>query len=355
MRTVSETTPDGPADAFRRAWDRRPSHAADAADQDRLVLRIPDPASGAHLEVADPVTGAVSRVSLHHLETLAAYAQTARERGIVELNRLRAAPGITAASNAGRTVLKAAAVRKDMPLASFRIQAAPTAAADGTPYLRWVPAPTPSPADVPVWQLVLAGADTAVLGEAAWDDTAGIDTLLGQLDDPEALHALLSLVDQAAGSAMTQRLLVRALRTAGDLPTMNPAAVWTLLNDAGLHSTTSRAWERGGVKALSISTGNSRTTIAVAAWMPMWRSYDRFARTDIAAAAAAAEWEASADAAVTADGTWRVLDLTLPGANRGVRTALRFYTRIPEDQWAAVDAAARQRLATFALDGGRAL
>jgi hypothetical protein len=340
MRTENETQPERPQpNAYSRTWGGfRPSHAQ-PGDNDRVVLRITNPATGAHIEVTDPHTGDISRVALQHLEALGFYHQLLKDEALAALNRTRREPGAQMITAAG------------LAQHGDRYTAASGTPGDGTPYLRWVPARTVI--ETPVWQLTLHGAATVTLNQAAWDDATGIAALVGQLADEATLQTLLILTDADAGAAMARRLSVRALRAAGTLPTMNPATIWQALNDAGLATGETESWKRGVVKALQINTGDSRVTVAIAVSKPI--SVHRSER-GVTYQSRCAEWEAAVDAAVTADSAWRTLDL--PAANKFRRNSTQafcLYTRIPADQWPAVDAAAQDRLATFDLKGGRTL
>lgn len=67
--------------------------------------------------------------------------------------------------------------------------------ANGTPYIRWISEDRKYGRPEPGWQLEIMGAPGMVVGEAQWDDEAGVRTLVELMNDRESLFIQAALLD----------------------------------------------------------------------------------------------------------------------------------------------------------------
>ncbi len=234
------------------------------------------------------------------------------------------------------------------------------------------------------WQLLLAGAESVVLGFAQWDDQKSFENLVNSLNDNEALVALGSMLNPDIIAALSQRTVIREMRRSRTFPVITQVKAKTVLAAANLLTPPSYLEREsysdsaGKIRALQVKTGAKSVAVAVALLAPAknpirpkvahnFRSVSvPFDRAKYKAEQAArrisdtehykrevAPWREAAAAAFVAAG-WRVVDLPAP---KGVlfrgdakEESVLWVTLVNEETWDSIKPAIDEVLVDFNFD-----
>lgn len=226
--------------------------------------------------------------------------------------------------------------------------------ADGTPVIEWMHGGDYRSDSTIGWRLYLAGAKTATIGFAKWDDRDALGNLAAMMHDTESMLTMAAIMHPKPISELSARLAARALRDARGLPGIDLKKVRAILTDAGLARTEDQG--EGYLRLLTIESGGKAVPIAAAIAAPTIRtrpftaveselSYkekETLRRRLIAEGLA--PWYVKAQQ-VLADAGWRTIDLPSSSSSLGRHYGqpILHATRIDSDTWSSIAAAAAVR------------